>query len=232
MPVAILVAGIIIAAAIIYAVGWRATPGSQGQTAQVEETLGGDEAAALKKMRPISDKDHILGDAKAPVKIVEYSDTECPFCKRFHNTVHQAVTDYPGQVAWVYRHFPLDALHSKARKEAEATECAAELAGNDGFWKYIDRLFELTPSNNGLDPAQLPQIAVDVGLDKAKFEECLASGRHASTVEEDVQDALATGGQGTPNSIIITASGEKISFSGAQPYEALKQVIDLALRAK
>jgi len=115
-------------------------------------------------MKPVSDGDHILGDKNAPVKIVEFSDTECPFCKRFHTTMQQVVKDNNGQVAWVYRHFPLDQLHSKARKEAEATECAAELGGNEKFWAYLNRLMEVTPANNGLDPAELLTIASYAGL--------------------------------------------------------------------
>lgn len=106
-------------------------------------------------VRPVGEGEHLRGDPKATVKIVEFSDLECPFCKRFHLTMQQVMEEYSGKVAWVYRHFPLDSLHSKARKEAEATECAAELAGNDGFWAYIDKLFEITPSNNGLDPSLL-----------------------------------------------------------------------------
>lgn len=103
-------------------------------------------------VRKVDDSDHLRGDPKASVKVVEFSDLECPFCKRFHLTMQQLMEGYSGKVAWVYRHFPLDSLHPKARKEAEASECAAELGGNDGFWAYIDKLFEITPSNNGLDP--------------------------------------------------------------------------------
>ena len=105
-----------------------------------------------RNVRQVTDSDHLRGDPKAKVKVVEFSDLECPFCKRFHVTMQQVIEEYDGKVAWIYRHFPLDSLHSKARKEAEASECAAELGGNDGFWAYIDKLFEITPSNNGLDP--------------------------------------------------------------------------------
>lgn len=103
-------------------------------------------------VRSVNEGDHLRGDPKATVKIVEFSDLECPFCKNFHFTMQQIMSEYPGKVSWAYRHFPLDSLHPKARKEAEASECAAELGGNDGFWSYVDKLFEITPSNNGLDP--------------------------------------------------------------------------------
>src|SRR6185436_7093141 len=83
------------------------------------------------EMEPVTEKDHILGNPNAEVIMVEYSDLECPFCKEFHSTLRRVMNEYgkDGKVAWVYRHFPIDSLHPKARKEAEATECAAELGG-------------------------------------------------------------------------------------------------------
>jgi protein-disulfide isomerase len=166
--------------------------------------------------------------------LIEYSDFECPFCKRFHPTVKRLVDESKGQVKWVYRHFPLDQLHPvKARKEAVASECAAELGGNDAFWKFADRFFELTPSNNRTDiDAVLPRIAGEIGLDKARFASCLASGRHDRRVEEDRRNAVATGGRGTPWSIIVSKSGKTYPLSGAQPHAAVKQLYELALHEK
>jgi|SRR6185436_4627347 len=106
-------------------------------------------------MAPITPSDHSIGSLDADVVIVEYSDTECPFCKTIHPVLHEIVKQYGGKVAWVYRHFPLDSIHPKTRKEAEATECAAELGGNEVFWAYLDKIFENTPANNGLDPRLL-----------------------------------------------------------------------------
>jgi len=180
-------------------------------------------------VEPVNKDDHIKGDENAPISIVEFSDTECPFCKRFHSTMKQVVEAYDGQVNWIYRHFPLTSLHSKAPKEAEATECAGELAGNDGFWAYIDRLFEITPANNGLQESQLYDIAQDVGLDANDFRECLNSGKYASKVRDHASQAQRAGGTGTPYSILI-AGDEKIPFSGALPFEQLKTVIDSILQ--
>jgi protein-disulfide isomerase len=106
-------------------------------------------------MAPVTDKDHIKGDISAPVKIVEYSDLECPFCKRFHTTMQDVVKSYDGKVAWVFRQFPLAQLHPKAVKEAEAAECVASLGGNAAFWKFIDKVEEVTPGNNKLDEAKI-----------------------------------------------------------------------------
>lgn len=93
------------------------------------------------EMRPVSRDDHILGDINAEIIIVEYSDLDCPFCKVFHNTMHQVVEKSEGKVAWVYRHYPIPQLHPNAPKKAEETECAWELGGNEAFWKYTDKVF-------------------------------------------------------------------------------------------
>ena len=193
---------------------------------------------AAGRVKPVTAKDHILGDPRAPVKVVEFSDFECPFCKRVHPTLQRLIKEYgeAGKVALVYRHFPLDSLHKKARKEAQASECANELGGNDAFWAYADRLFEMTPSNDGLDPSLLPKIAKDIGLDRGKFETCLAGdargGKYAAHIESDEQDAIASGGEGTPYTVVIAPDGETFPISGAQPYSAFKSIVDLALTKK
>lgn len=225
-PLAIIFAGLIIAGTIVYSVGKNKTATDAARNAEPEQT------GSLEALKPITATDHILGDLTAPIKIVEFSDTECPFCKRFHETMHQAIKEYDGKVAWVYRHFPLDQLHPKSRKEDEATECADELGGNVKFWAYLDRLFAVTPSNNGLDPAELPKIAAYVGLDGAKFNDCLASGKFAKHIQENVDEAIATGGNGTPWSILIAPNGKKYAINGAQPYENVKQIINAALSQK
>lgn len=189
-------------------------------------------ADAAELMRPVTPRDHLRGRADAQVKIVEFGDAECPLCKRFHPTLKQIVADYPGRVAWVFRHYPVDEIHPRARKEAEATECANELGGNDKFWAYLDRLYEITPSNDKLDPAELPRIAQHVGLDRAKFVQCLQGGKYARRVAEDVADALAAGATGTPYTVVIAPNGRLFPILGAQPYASVKRVIDIALQQK
>lgn len=183
-------------------------------------------------LRPVTPRDHLRGSPDAPVKIVEFGDTECPLCKRFHPTLQRVVAEYPGKVAWVFRHYPVDEIHPKARKEAEATECAAELGGNDKFWAYLDRVYAITPSNDRLDPVQLPRIAEYVGLNRAQFESCLKSGKHAQRVAEDVADALAAGATGTPYTVVIAPNGRLFAILGAQPYATVKLVVDIALQQR
>ena len=232
IPIAIVIAGALIAGAVYLGT----SKGTSNTVANNQQPQAVQETGDLKQMKPITSEDHIRGNPNAPVKIVEYSDFECPFCKRFHDTMNQVMDEYgkDGQVAWVYRHFPLDQLHPvKARKEAVATECAAELGGNDAFWKYADRFFELTPSNNQTNiDTVLPQIAREIGLDEVKFASCLASNKYDAHIESDVQNAVATGGNGTPWSIVVAPNGKKYPLSGAQPYASVKQLIDLALQEK
>ena len=177
------------------------------------------------KVRPVDDSDWVRGQPNAKVTVVEFSDLECPFCKQFHPTMQRLLKEYPQDVRWAYRHFPLTSLHSKAPKEAEAAECAGELGGNDGFWKYVDKLFAVTPSNNGLDLNELPKIARTVGLDEKKFTACLDSGKYAQKVQEQADEAAAAGAQGTPYSVIMVGD-QKTPVPGALPYEQIKSFID------
>ena len=230
IPIAIILAGIIIAGAVIYSSNNKTAVAPTNQPQQQAAAQTGD----IEKIAPLTAGDHIRGNPNAPIKIVEYSDTECPFCKRFHDTMKQVMDEYgkDGKVAWVYRNFPLDQLHSKARNEATALECAGDQGGNDKFWQYTDRLYEITPSNNGLDPAELPKIAQYVGLDVDKFNSCLTSGKFTKHIEEDLQNAQATGGNGTPWSIVVGKNGKKYTLNGAQPYASVKALIEQALQEK
>ncbi len=221
VPLAIVLAGVIIAGAIYF-----------GDSTPVKPTVPKVVNKSLEQIRPITDSDHIRGNPNAELFIVEYTDTECPFCVRFHQTMKQVMNIYgkEGKVAWVYRHFPLESLHPKAFQESVALECANEVGGNDKFWAYVDRLYETTPANNGLDPAELPKIAAYVGLDVSKFNTCLSSGRYDEKIRADIENAQATGGAGTPWSIIISKDGTKTAINGAQPYAAVKQTIDALLK--
>ena len=222
IPVSIVVAGALIAGAIFFS-GKIDIPNSSED--KKEETV---------ELNPVTENDHIMGNPNADVIIVEYSDTECPFCKQFHSTMNKLILAYgkDGKVAWVYRHFPIDQLHPKARKEAEALECANEIAGNDGFWAYTNRLFEITPSNNQLDPEELPKIATEVGLNKELFNACLASGKYAARVQSDYEDGVRAGAEGTPYSVIVTKDRKIPITQGALPFDAMKQIIDAILGKK
>ena len=229
VPFAIIIAAGLIAVSLYYSNVKSSEQIAKAKVAQLTQPVVSDTTST---MRPISASDHILGNPNADVIIVEYSDLECPFCKAFHQTLQRVMSEYgkDGKVAWVYRHFPIDQLHSKARKEAEATECANELGGPAKFWEYTNMVYNTTTSNNTLDPAELPKIAKSVGLDVKAFNTCLSSGKYEAKVEADYQDAIKVGGRGTPNSILVSKDGTRIVVQGAQPYDSLKLTLDALLQ--
>ncbi len=233
IPTAIVIAGAIIAGAIIYTM----------------KPAGGSDRIVLpdtkQVIKAVTAKDYILGNPNAKIKIVEYSDPSCPFCKIFHNTMRRIITDYgkSGDVAWVYRHFPIDkpgtrpdgsALHPNAGHEAQALECAGAIGGNDKFWVYTNRLYEVTPSvtgntPEGLDQKELYSIAKFSGLDENEFKTCLDSGRFKEKVEGQYTEGLAAGITGTPMSFLLLPGQKQIEIPGAEDYTLLKQTIDSAL---
>ena len=247
VPIAIVIAGGMIAASLFFV--QSKAPANGAQQAVVAEEIRG----------PQSD-DHIRGNPNAKIVIVEFSDTECPFCKQFHETMKRIIDEYgaSGDVAWIYRHFPIPSLHPKAPKQAEALECAAEQGGNDVFWQYTDLLYATTNANNSLDSGvynvpetapigpdgkpyytqatprsatdagKLSDMAREIGLDVTRFEECMSSGRMAERVNADQAEVVAAGGGGTPHSIIII-DGEQIPLEGAQPYDVVKGLVDSLL---
>lgn len=188
-------------------------------------------ADQVAKIPTIGDNDRIRGNKDAKVTILEYSDLECPFCKQFHPTVVQAVSEYSNDVRWVYRHFPLDQIHSKADKEAEASECAFELGGNDGFWKFIDKIYEVSPTNNGLDLTTIPSLANQLGLNGAAIQSCIDSGKYADKVEADYQGGISAGIGGTPGVFILNDQGKGWTLPGAVDIATLKKAVEEALKS-
>ena len=218
VPLAIVVAGGLIAGAVYFG-GKTPTPRpGSGQATEIQ-------------VPPVTEKDHILGSRNAELIIVEYSDTECPFCKVFHNTMKEVVSSYNGKVAWVYRQLPIVQLHSKAPKEAEALECVASLAGNQAFWTYLDLIFETTNSNDSLDPAELPRLAISIGVSEQAFNECLNSDRFSELVQKQTEEGYKAGARGTPYSLVLDQKGEvKTTINGAEPLANIKAKLDALLR--
>jgi len=184
------------------------------------------------RLRPVSlEQDHIYGDARAPVSLVEYSDFECPFCKRFHPTVKRLVEQNAGKVNWIYRHFPLEFHNPGTQKQAEASECAAALGGNEAFWRYADLIYERTTSNGrGFPVDRLVPLAEEIGLDAAAFRECLDSGRMTERVKQDYEDGAKAGVTGTPGTIFVNhGNGDVVASAGAVPLSKLQAVVDRLL---
>lgn len=213
IPLAIAVGGAIVALAV-----YVSMPKSQ--------STGADNPSLV---RPVSASDHILGNPMAKVTIVEYSDFDCEHCKVFDETLHQIIANagVDGNVAWVYREFPLIEIHPNAMKHAEAAECVAQVAGNDAFWKFKTELFDHQPIN----PTRYGTYAKTIGISDDAFATCFA---HAATTVDatilaDRQNALDMGALGTPYSLILVAGKPPIVMNGGYSYEAVKQLVDEAL---
>ena len=168
------------------------------------------------------DDDPVLGDKNAPVTIIEFSDYQCPFCGRFYQqTLPQIEENYikTGKAKLVFRDFPLG-FHQYAQKAAEA----AEAAGAQGkYWEMHNKLFE---NQEALTINDLKGYAADLGLDTAKFNQELDSGKYTKEVQKDLADGSAAGVSGTPSFFI-----NGVNIVGAQPYAAFEQAIEAALAA-
>lgn len=216
----IILAGLIIAGAIIYVSG--ALESGKNAIPQVDTVSNNAEQL----FRPVDETDHIRGDKDAEVVLIEYSDTECPFCISFHETMRRVMNTYGDRVAWVYRHVP---FHNQSEQEIIALECASDQGGNNAFWAYLDRLFAITPGNDEFDLALLPEIATYIGLNENTFNQCMKTKDVSSRIDRDVADAFNAGLKGTPFTLVV---GKKAVFNidGAQPFSVVSSFIEQALQ--
>lgn len=159
-----------------------------------------------------------LGPEDAPIVIVEFSDFQCPYCRRFHEETYQALLDaYPGQIRFVYRNLPLESIHPAAMSSAVASLCAND---QNAYWDYHGKLF----SSETLGEETYIQYATDLGLDVPAFTECLSSGKHDAFIREDMDFSLNLGVQSTPTFFV-----NGLAIVGAQPLSSFQQLIDKEL---
>jgi len=200
----------------------------RNQRRDAEQGRANQQQEKAKNMRPVDiNRDHIFGNPDAPITLVEYSDFECPFCKRFHPTVVKLMENNRDNLRWVYRHFPLDFHNPGAQKQAEASECVAEINGNEAFWKFSDFIYQRTKSNGkGFPLDNLRPLAEEVGVDGETFSECLDSGKMAARVKEDIDNGVRIGVTGTPAAVFTNQKGEVRVIAGAYPLENLQALVD------
>ena len=218
MPVSILVAGVLIAGAVLYTAGLKSAP----KTADI----GGNPAVSGKELELTGD-DVVLGDLEALVTLIEYSDFQCPFCGRFFSQSEPQIREEyvkTGQVKFVYRHFAF--LGPESRAAANAVECAKD---EGKFWQYHDELFKSEildgQENNGnLNQALFLKIADRLGLNRSDFTSCLDNNKYAEKVESDYNVAQQVSVRATPT---VFLNGRKLE--GALPYNQFKAAIEQAL---
>jgi len=182
---------------------------------------------AQKKLRPVSvTRDHIYGDPSAPVSIVEFSDFECPYCRKIHPVLKRLVNESNNQVNWVFRHYPLSFHKPIAQQEAEASECIAHLAQNEGFWHFVDALFAMPHRGKQNRDKLINQAASKVNITSKDLNECMKTGQFKQRVLADEKEALDIGLRGTPANILIHHPSKKMRIrQGAAKLQTLKKDI-------
>lgn len=208
--------------AVITSTYLSAQHGAAGQ----EEGAAGQAAAESQRPSVQSARDRIVADARhsigpvdAAVTIVEFTDYDCAYCRRYYReTFPQIMEKFGNQIRYVVRHFPLVSIHPKAVKAAEAAECAAD----DGrFWEFNDLLMQGVAS---LEVESLKQYAADLGVNTAAFNQCLDEGAKASNVQQDIRDGYMLGVRGTPSFFV-----NEYSLTGAQPIDVFSAYIEAAI---
>ncbi len=226
VPTAIIVAGLLIALSIFGSNYFSKTKTNESASIKTAGNTAGNDSPTSDQgldssptvQIDVLKNDRVRGNFDAPVTIVEWSDFQCPYCSRFHETMKQVMTNYPDQVRWVYKHFPLDSIHPYAKKAAEASECAAD---QGKFWEYADELFK---NQSSINQEYFSKAAEEIGINTNQFNQCLNSGKYKTKVEADYQQGIKSGVRGTPGNFI---NGR--SVPGAVPYEQIKSVIDSLL---
>ena len=185
--------------------------------------------------RAIDDTDLVTGNVKSKVFLVEYSDTECPFCAQLHPTIKKIQDEYASKIGFVYRYFPLTQIHPHSFEESRAVYCVGKNLGAAKRESYINSMFEykLSKKNMVLPDGGKEGMAREQGVDVAAFNACMQAQESSDAVNASIQDGIAAGVQGTPASFVLIKGKkgyEVVSLvDGARPYEYFKAVIDDAL---
>ncbi len=216
VPGAIIVAGLCVSFAIF---ATKTAP----QEEQQKTTKTEDVAEVQTDTLAITERDHILGAENPDVYLIEYSDYRCGYCGLFHATILELLDEYEGKLAWVYRHTP---YQPGGKEAAVASECIAEQLGNDAFWSYTNAAFE---DQQNVSVTWSKNKALELGVDEATYDECMASGKYDSLLNEQTLSSQELGGRGTPYNVLLTRKNDIIKFSGAQPIDSVRMFIDRAL---
>lgn len=221
LPGAILLGALIVSGTLLY------TRGSfGGGKAQING------AGSAKQEEPVEVKlgpnEHMLGSQNAKVTIVEFSDFQCPFCRRFwSDALPQIKKEYldTGKAKFIYKHYPLS-FHAGAKPAAEASECAND---QSKFWEYHDKIFaEQEKQGQGTIQFGKPELkkwAGQIGLNVSQFNQCLDSGKYSKLVDDNFAYGSELGVSGTPTTFI---NGQRLV--GAQPFASFKTIIDGILK--
>ena len=247
LPASVILSAIILATSIIYhanALSGKSLSLSNfktGPTADVnpvEPTAPTpDENGAPQVVTVSLDDDPVLGNADAPVTLVEFSDYECPFCKRHADTtLPEIIKNYvdSGKVKIVFRDLPLSFHEPMASKAANAANCVREQKGDSAYYTFHDLWFTNTAANGqGVSDEKMNEYAKQTGADIASFTKCVTDGKYNEEIKADLADATKYGASATP-SFFVGKSGDKEiegeMIIGAQPYSSFQAAFDMYLQ--
>jgi protein-disulfide isomerase len=206
-----------------------------GYAVILSSTSQGGGALSSFKGRAIDDTDLLTGKTSSDVIVLEYSDTECPYCAQLQPTIKKIKEEYSSKVAFAYRYFPLTQIHPNAFEESRIIDCVGKVAGAEKRDKYITTMFEekLAKQNMTFAPGRKEALAKELGISPADVAACVKDQASADIVTASIQDGVAAGVQGTPATFVLVKNKKGYDVvslvDGARPYEYFKAVIDEAL---
>jgi protein-disulfide isomerase len=195
--------------------------------------VNGDPSLDLDKIPSIKEDDHVLGSEKADILMISYSDFQCPYCQNWHPTFNSLIEKYEDKITFVYRHFSLGFTYSD--KLAQTSECVAEYAGEEAFWKFTDKLYEkledqsiytIEGENPIITDDSILSIAANAGAPLNQVKNCLESEEKADVITQMVSGAREAGIGGTPSTIIISKKAGRELVPGAIPLEEVEAMLE------
>lgn len=220
VPISIIVAGALVGAAVLYANKGNNVAGNQQQGQPQDQQQGQQpESKAYLNVAKITSQDHIYGNKKAKIKVVAYTDLECPYCSKFHPIIKNIVDESNGEIALVLRYFPLP-FHPQAQEAAESAECVYAKGGDSAYWKFVDNTFAAYDKSEGAK-IDLAAVASKSGAnisscDKASYDQ---------KIKEQAANGQESGLQGTPFAVVVVNGEAKGTIDGAYPKERVQQII-------
>jgi protein-disulfide isomerase len=199
--------------------------------AQKQERVDAKYAAYASAPKETPQGNHIYGELNARFTLVEFSDLECPYCKKFHSSPKDVVDASSGLVNWQWKHMPLAFHDPIATLQAHASECVADIAGNRAFWVYLQQIFDET-RGNGQGAGDLLALARGAGVDEASFAACVEQGKHREQVAADIALAKGMGVNSTPVTFIVdNQTGRQVMLKGLQAPETIASSIQRMKKA-
>jgi protein-disulfide isomerase len=187
------------------------------------------------KGRPIDESDLATGKIKSDIVVVEYSDTECPFCAQLHPTMVKLKEEYGSKVSFVYRYFPLVQIHPNAFEEARSAYCVGKIGGAEKRIDYINEMFtyKISKQNMTLPKGGKESLAKNIGIDQKEYTACMQDQTSSNAINASLEDGIAAGVEGTPATFVLIKkrNGYEVlsMIGGARPYAYFKAVLDEAV---